>query len=76
MGKLSHGEDSGISEPHLKPGQLARRWNVSGRTLGRWRQSGLGPPYLKLVGRIVYRFADIEEYETRHSVLKLGAEDD
>jgi hypothetical protein len=48
---------------HLNQVELARRWNVSPRTLEnlRWRRKG--PPYLKLVGRIVYPLADVEAYE-------------
>ena len=42
---------------------LARRWKISPRTLERWRWLKLGPPYLKLGGRVAYRLEDIEAYE-------------
>lgn len=43
--------------------QLARRWGISHRTLQRWRYQKKGPPYLKLCGRVVYRAAEILEWE-------------
>lgn len=48
---------------HLNQIQLAARWNISHRTLERWRWSGEGPKFLKVGGRVVYRISDIEEYE-------------
>ena len=48
---------------HLNQAQLAARWNISPRTLERWRWVGEGPRYLKIGGRVVYRLADIEAYE-------------
>ena len=48
---------------HLNQEQLARRWNVSPRTLERWRWLKVGPPYLRIGGRIVYRLEDVEAYE-------------
>jgi hypothetical protein len=48
---------------HLTQADLACRWRVSERTLEgrRWRK--LGPPYLKISHRVVYRLADILAYE-------------
>ena len=43
--------------------ELAVRWKISHRTLERWRWTGEGPKFLKVGGRVVYRLADIEEYE-------------
>ncbi|UZR28120.1 helix-turn-helix transcriptional regulator [Methylococcus mesophilus] len=51
---------------HLNQRQLADRWGVSEATLERWRSEGIGPVYLKLHGRVLYRQEDIEAYETRH----------
>jgi hypothetical protein len=50
---------------HLNQHQLARRWALSARTLERWRWLGLGPRFLKLGGRVVYRLEDIIEFETQ-----------
>lgn len=48
---------------HLNQGQLADRWDVSEATLERWRTAGVGPVYLKLQGRVLYRVEDIEAFE-------------
>lgn len=43
--------------------QLAERWIISPKTLERWRVLGIGPCYLKLHGKIVYRIEDVEAFE-------------
>ena len=48
---------------HLNQIQLSRRWNLSPRTLERWRWLKIGPAYLRAGGRILYRLEDIEAYE-------------
>jgi hypothetical protein len=48
---------------HLTQDQLADRWQMSPRTLERWRWLGQGPRFLKLGGRVVYRVEDIERHE-------------
>ncbi len=48
---------------HLNQTELSDRWNLSPRTLERWRWLGEGPRYLKLGGRIVYRLEDIQAFE-------------
>ncbi len=48
---------------HLTPRQLATRWHVSEKTLERWRYTGTGPGFVKIVGRILYPIADIEAIE-------------
>jgi predicted site-specific integrase-resolvase len=48
---------------HLNQKQLAARWQLSEATLERWRSEGLGPKFLKLCGRVIYRQVDIEAYE-------------
>ncbi|MEI8396368.1 MAG: helix-turn-helix domain-containing protein [Rhodospirillaceae bacterium] len=52
---------------HLKQAQLAERWNISPRTLERWRWLGQGPRFLKIGGRVVYRLEDIVAFETERS---------
>lgn len=42
---------------------LADRWACSVSRLQRWRMVGEGPPYLKIVGKVLYRIKDIEAYE-------------
>lgn len=48
---------------HFTQLQLAKRWSVSEATLERWRSEGIGPVFLKLRGRVLYRQCDIEQYE-------------
>lgn len=48
---------------HLNQIELSRRWNISHRTLERWRSIGEGPAFLKLGGRVLYRREDVEAFE-------------
>ena len=59
---------------HLNQIDLANRWNISHRTLERWRWTGTGPAFLKLGGRVVYRSEDVEAVETCHLRRHLDAE--
>ncbi|TQF78664.1 helix-turn-helix domain-containing protein [Elioraea sp. Yellowstone] len=52
-----------MSVRHLHQADLARRWNISPRTLERWRWLGQGPRFLKIGGRVAYRIEDIEAFE-------------
>jgi hypothetical protein len=52
---------------HLHQIELANRWRISPRTLERWRWLKQGPIYLKVGGRVVYRAADVEAFESRHA---------
>jgi predicted site-specific integrase-resolvase len=62
-----------LATKHLNQINLADRWNISHRTLERWRWTGEGPRYLKLGGRIVYRLEDVEEYEAEQLRNRTGA---
>lgn len=48
---------------HLNQVDLARRWQISPRTLERWRWQSQGPCFLKIGGRVAYRVEDIEAFE-------------
>ena len=48
---------------HLKQADLAAQPNINPRTLERWRWTGEGPAFLKIVGRVVYRLEDVEAFE-------------
>jgi hypothetical protein len=48
---------------HFNQVDLSRRWNLSPRTLERWRWLKQGPAYIKIGGRVVYRLEDVEAYE-------------
>ncbi|NBP40782.1 MAG: DNA-binding protein, partial [Betaproteobacteria bacterium] len=44
---------------YLTQTQLADRWQVAESTLERWRSEGIGPLYMKMMGRVRYRLSDI-----------------
>lgn len=48
---------------HLNEQELADRWNISVRTLQRWRSIKKEPAFLKLGSRVVYRLVDVEACE-------------
>lgn len=51
---------------HLKPAEVAKRLNVSNRTLTTWRERGQGPAFLDMGPRTVrYTEADVKAYEDR-----------
>lgn len=52
-----------MSDTRLSQQQLAERWGLSPKTLERWRVQGIGPVYIRLPGRVVYRLEDVEAYE-------------
>jgi len=52
-----------VTVKHLNQRQLADRWDISEASLERWRTEGIGPVFLKLQGRVLYRAEDIEAYE-------------
>ena len=53
-----------MTTQYLSPKYLARRWDISYRTLQRWRDNSKGLPYIK-IGRQVVRYSieDIKAYE-------------
>lgn len=53
-----------MNTKHLNQIELSRRWNLSHRTLERWRWRNKGPSYLKIGGRVVYELAAIESFES------------
>ena len=58
---------------HLNQRQLADRWDVSEATMERWRTAGIGPIFLKMQGRVLYRIEDVEAYEaSTHSRSSCG----
>jgi hypothetical protein len=57
-------KESKVNVKHLNQRELAERWGISTDSLERWRCEGIGPVFLKLQGRVMYRLEDIEAYET------------
>lgn len=58
-----------MATKHLSQIELAARWNISHRTLERWRWTGEGPKFIKLGGRVIYRLEDVEAFEAEHSAI-------
>lgn len=50
---------------HLTPQQLAARWQISEKTLERWRRRGIGPGFLRVVGRVLYPLDQVEACEAQ-----------
>jgi hypothetical protein len=48
---------------HLGQKELAERWRMSEATFERWRSDRVGPVFLKIRGRVLYRHVDIEAFE-------------
>jgi hypothetical protein len=61
-----------LSVRHLNQVELSRRWNISPRTLERWRWLGEGPAHLKIGGRVLYRLQDIEAFEAAQLRMPAG----
>jgi hypothetical protein len=45
--------------------ELATRWNISPKTLQRWRSEGRGPRCMKMSKRVVYPIDEIFDFESR-----------
>lgn len=63
MSRSASGPPADRTVRHFNQVDLARRWNISERTLERWRWLKTGPAYIRIGGRVVYRLQDIETYE-------------
>jgi hypothetical protein len=48
---------------HINQAELAARWQVTEASLERWRSTGIGPRFLKLLGNVRYRLDDVEAFE-------------
>ena len=63
--RLASARPPSPSHVALDEAQLALRWNLSIKTLRRWRRSQLGPMFCKLGQRVTYLVHDIEAFERR-----------
>lgn len=50
----------------LTAGDVAKRWQISVRTLERMRAEHEGPRYVKIGASVRYRIEDIEDFEGDH----------
>ncbi len=49
--------------PFLNQVQLSDRWQISVRTLEKWRSRGDGPKFVKVGSAVRYRLTDVEAWE-------------
>jgi hypothetical protein len=54
-----------VSHIHISTQELAMRWSVSQSSLQSWRAQGIGPVFLKIQNRVVYREEDVIAYEAQ-----------
>jgi hypothetical protein len=52
-----------LTEPAFTENELALRWNISAKTLQRWRMERCGPPYIKISKAVRYPVDEIVAYE-------------
>ena len=55
-------------EACLTQRQLAARWNMSPRSLERWRREHYGLPWLIIGGSVRYKLADVVSFERARRV--------
>ena len=48
--------------------EAAAKLGINQGTLGRWRSEGMGPQYVQMGGRIMYRESAIEQWITANTV--------
>ena len=65
-----------MTDLFLMPAELARRWRRSGQTLANWRSRRVGPPYIKLGRRVLYRLSEIEAIERGATSIRSGLRPD
>lgn len=63
--RLDQAKPSAVTRATLNDHELAERLGISRKTLQKWRSLRMGPAYLKLGSKVVYRVEDIEAYIKR-----------
>jgi hypothetical protein len=58
--------DTRTQARHLNQHDLAARWNLSPRSLEKWRMLCIGPAYIKVGGRVRYLLEDVLAYEAEN----------
>lgn len=51
----------------LSEKELAEYWGIKVNTLQKWRTLGVGPVYIKIGARVIYKRESIEEYEQKRT---------
>lgn len=60
--------ESRITYPVLDETQLSARWNLSPKTLQRWRSEGIGPPAWHLNKSVRYLLMEVDAFERKARV--------
>lgn len=50
-------------DDYITEDELSALWGIKKNTLQKWRSNGVGPVYIKRVGRVVYHKAALVDYE-------------
>jgi len=61
-------EEPPIRYPVLNEAQLSSRWNLSPKTLQRWRSEGIGPPAWHISRSVRYLMMEVEAFERKAQV--------
>jgi Helix-turn-helix domain len=54
-------------DEYLTAREAAKFLMMTEKTLRNWRSLGIGPPYAKYVGKILYRLSDLKAYLEEHT---------
>ena len=52
-------------DKYFTPDELAKLWKIGKGTLAYWRRQGIGPPFFKIHGNVLYQSEDIKAYAER-----------
>lgn len=61
-------DEPSIKYPVLNETQLCSRWNLSPKTLQRWRSEGIGPPAWHIGKSVRYLLMEVEAFERKAQV--------
>ena len=62
-----------LTEPAFTETELALRWNISPKTLQRWRSEGIGPPAWHIGRSVRYLLMEVEAFERRVRLVRILA---
>ena len=68
QGVVSGPDEPVITYPVLDENQLSSRWNLSPKTLQKWRSEGIGPPAWHLNRSVRYLLMEVEAFERKARV--------
>ena len=68
QGVVSSPDEPVITYPVLDENKLSSRWNLSPKTLQKWRSEGIGPPAWHLNRSVRYLLMEVEAFERKARV--------